>query len=485
MLAVDREGATMNTCISTAAHQRLDRRDRGAATLETVGMYAVAAVLAVAVTLVLASATPVIGDRLRQALCMVTSLGQGSCESSTTSALDHKPIDPCVVTAKGHTGAVEGGIVLTLGANEKLLIEKLNNGKSRVTRGVGSTVGVTGGVGANISGTWNNKTVGVAASADASAGVTFSGGEVYYANSDEEVNELVAAHVQEVAKTAILSGQLAPLRSLVDFAEEHTGIGTTFPPPDEVYVAGSVQGAAAGQLTLLPADAQAGGESQSLLGSRWGADGSSTTYYQTSLAGKLTAGTWAGDEQTNQTVYAKAGLEGKKAQIIEVERDSKGNITSVRAKSVVDTTTGVSEKGGDVNDGPGEKQTYTEIVTELPILTPGDQSIANNYLSAVGVAPLLGVKALPLAAGSYQSGSNPLDALAPTKEFAQAARERGYVTRQTFDNGESGSYGGKFGVEALAKIGGGVTVDRVNRSSTGAEYQNGTAWVPWKGCGAP
>jgi hypothetical protein len=473
--------------ICTKASRRgLNKSERGAATLETVGMYAVAAVLAVAVMLVLASATPVIGGRLRQALCMVTTLGQGSCEVSTTSAFDHKPTDPCVVTAKGHTGAVDAGVVLTLGANEKLLVEELNNGQFRLTRGVGGTVGATGGVGANVSGTWNDKTVGVAASADVSAGVTFSGGEVYYANSLDEVNELVAAHKEEVAKATLFSGPLAaPLRFLTDAAEAKLGIGNRFPPPDEVYYAASADGSASGQLTLLTADAQAGGSSQSLLGTRRGADGSSTTYYQTSLAGKLTAGTWAGDEQTNQTVYAKAGLEGKKSQIIEVERDSKGNITGVRAKSVVSSTTGASEKGGDVSDGPGETQTYTEIVTELPILTPTDQSTANDYLSAVGLAPLLGFTALPPTASGYQPVGNPLDALRPTKEFAQAARDRGYVTRQTYDNGKSGSYNGKFGVEAVAKIGGGVSVDIVDRKSTKAEYQDGSGWVPWKGCIAP
>jgi hypothetical protein len=483
MISANREGAHMIHCPNTA-RQRLDSREQGAATLETVGMYAVAAVLAVAVMLVLASATPVIGDRLRQALCMVTTLGQGSCESSTTSALDHRPTDPCVVSADGHTGAVEAGVILTLGANEKLLVEELNNGKFRVTRGVGSSVGATGGVGANISGTWNDKTVGVAASADASAAVTFSGGEVYYANSDEEVQDLIWAHTEDVAKDVALSGQLAPLRSLVDFAEEHTGMGNTFPTPDEVYVAGSVDASVSGQLTLLTADAQISGSTQSLLGTRLGADGTSTTYYQSSLAGKLAAGTWAGDEQTSQTVYAKAGLEGKKSQIIEVERDSKGNISAVRAKSVVSTTTGASEKGGDVNDGPGEKQTYTEMVTELPIRTPADQAIANDYLSAVGMAPLVGFTDLPANATNYQPRGNPLEALSPTQDFAQAANQRGYVTQQSFDNGNSGSYNAKFGVEALAKIGGGVTVDRVGRTSTGGKYWDGSTWAVWKGCGS-
>lgn len=190
----------MITRINTAVVRRLGKRDRGAATIETIGMYVVAAMPASAVMLVLASATPVVGDRLRQALCMVTTLGQGSCESWLSSANDHIPTEPCVVSADGHTGAVEGGAIVMVGGSEQFLVEKLNNGKYRVIRGTGSQVGTGAAVGANFSVTWNDKSVGAAAVAEANIAEGFSGGEVYYANNEEEANNLRWAHSEAVAK---------------------------------------------------------------------------------------------------------------------------------------------------------------------------------------------------------------------------------------------------------------------------------------------
>jgi hypothetical protein len=484
MLSADREGATMITYSTTAVRRRMHGRERGAATLETVGMYSVAAVLAVAVMLVLASATPVIGDRLRQALCMVTTLGQGSCEASTTSAFDHKPTAPCVVNAEGHTGAVEATVVVTLGTSEKILVETLNNGKFRVTRGTGGKVGFGVGAGANFTATWDSKTFGGAAKADASLASEFSGGDVYYANNMDEVKILTRAHSESVAKDALLgSTGLSFLRPLIDKAEEAVGVGNLLPPPDEVYVEAGVSGELKAQATGLIANAQAGGSAKGVLGTRLGADGTSTTYIQASTDGNVSAGTWAGDEQTNQTIYAKAGLEGKVEGIVEVERDAKGNITAVRYKTVLSGTAEAGEEGGTVSDGPGKKQGYMEKVVELPIKSTTDQTTAQRYLNALGMGPLGGFPDLPQGVENFVPIVNPLDAVSAAQAFAKASGDRGFITRQTFDNDKSASYGIKAEWEEVLKVSGGGTVETVDRTSTGAQYLDGDTWTTWKGCG--
>lgn len=395
----------------------------------------------------------------------------------------HVPKQPCVVTADGHTGSFQAGVVLIAKGSENLLVEQLGNGKFRVTRGLGAGVGATAGVGANFSAAWDSKKFGAAAAADVSAGATFSGGDVYYADNQTEVDSLVAAHREAVAQTLLLSGPLAPLSPALDWLKGKTGVGSTFPPPDEVYVEGSVDGSAIAQVTLTVASAQADASEKEMLGVRRGSDGTTTTYYQASFAGNVSGGTWAGDEQTNQTVYAKAVAAGKKDNIVEVERDSNGNITAVRVKSVTSTTVGASEKGGAVNDGH-EKQTYTENVTELPIHSSTDRAVAKTFLGAIGMAPMNGFTDLPTDVRSYRPTGNPLDAFNPTKEFAQAASDHGYVTRQNFDNGGSGTYDVEFGVEAVAKVSGAITVEKMDRRSTGGEVFDGTAYVPWKGCAA-
>ena len=79
-------------------------------------------------------------------------------------------------------------------------MEKLNNGKFRVTRGTGAKVGVGVGAGANISATWDDKTYGLAAKTDAGVAALFSGGEGYYADNPDEVTNRMKAHRAAVGK---------------------------------------------------------------------------------------------------------------------------------------------------------------------------------------------------------------------------------------------------------------------------------------------
>jgi hypothetical protein len=151
--------------LNEAMRRQLDRRERGAATLETVGMYTVAAMLATAVFLAILGSSPLVADKVRQALCIITTLGQGECGSSVTSAVDHRPTQPCVVSAEGHTGSLEASFIVTVGTCEQFLVEELNNGQFRVTRGTGGKVGVGVGAGFDLSGTWDDKEYGAAATA--------------------------------------------------------------------------------------------------------------------------------------------------------------------------------------------------------------------------------------------------------------------------------------------------------------------------------
>jgi len=467
--------------LNLALRQRLGDRERGAATLESVGMYSVAVVLAIAVILAGLGLSPVIGDRFRQAVCMVTTLGQGPCDPSVTSAEDHKPPAPCVVSADGHTGAVEVSFVVSVGENEQFLVEKLNNGKYRVTRATGGKVGVGVGVGANVTVTVDNKTYGAAAKAEAGVEARFTGGETYYADTPEQVSNLMKAHAEDVTKDVAVGGS-GPVRWLVDTAEGVVGVGHDFPKPDETYIEGGVSADASAQATFLDASAQASGGVQELLGIRQGANGTSTTYYKASLEGSISAGTWTTDEQTGKDVYAKAGVKGKAMAIVEVERDAKGNITAVRVKSVLSGKAEAGEIGNGVNDGAKQKNGYVEKVVDLPIRSATDQAIAQRYLNAMGMGPLGGFPDIPKGVQNYLPIRDPFDATEATKQFAAAASDRGFVTQQSFDN-NTNAYGGKFDAAFIAKVGGGVKVDTFSRVATGAKYWDGSKWATWTGCG--
>jgi hypothetical protein len=468
---------------NAAGRRRLDHGERGAATLETVGMYIVAALLAVAVLLAATGSAPMAGDRFRQAVCMVTTLGQGSCESSLDAAGDREPTAPCVLTADGHTGAIEAGIVVSFGGSEQFLVEKLSNGKSRVTRAIGGQASAGVGAGFNVSATLHDKTYGTAAAAGASVAATFSAGEVYYANNEDEVANLLKAHQEAVAKDVLGSRPLGSVAvSIVNFAEDTFDLGHDFPPVAETYSEGGAAGELSAQVAALTGSAEAVATADAVLGIRQGADGTSTTYYQVSGDLNLGAGLWASDEQTGETAYGKVALERKEEAVFEVERDAKGIITAVRVKSVSSgNTEATADEGKDT--GPGENAYYTETVSELPTHSATDQAIAQRFLNGAGLGPMGGFKDLPEGAQSSLPVMNPLDAMQAAEAFGQATSKRGQVTEQTFDDSKSNASGVKFDARYIARINGSVTVETVGRRSTGLKYWNGAKMLPKIGCG--
>jgi hypothetical protein len=473
----------MIICLNAAIRRRLGHSERGAATLESVGMYVVAAMLAAAVVLAAVGSGPGIGERFRQAVCELTSLGQGSCESSVTSAADHKPTEPCVVSANGHTGALEGSVVVTVGGSENFLVEKLDTGKYRVVRGIGGKVGIGIGEGFNVSGTWDKKTYGAAAKVEGGVSATFSGGEAYYADNETEVADILSAHQEAVAKAAVGSGPAGSLLvGAVNLAEGVFHVGNDFPPVDETYSEGGAAVDARLQATSGTGSAQAVGGAKAVLGVRQGKDGTSTTYIKASLDGNIGAGTWAGDPKTGKPVYAKAGQEAKREAVFEVERDSKGIITAVRVKSAESGNQEVTA-AEIAASGPGEHEYSSETVAELPTRSATDQAVAQRYLTAAGLGPMAGFNDLPKDVRNSLPIPNLADAKEASEAFAKATGDHGIVTKQTFDDSDSTSYSGAFDAEEVAKFSGGISFDKVGRKSLGLKYYDGTTMVPKTGCG--
>ncbi|HYO20454.1 MAG TPA: hypothetical protein VES02_17515 [Dermatophilaceae bacterium] len=476
----------MTMSLNAAIRRRSGHSERGATTLEVVGMYVVAAILAAAVTLAAVGSGPVIGDRLSQALCMVTTFGQGSCESSVTSAADHKPTEPCVVSANGHTGAVEGSVVVTVGGSEHFLVEKLDNGQSRVTRGSGNKVGIGVGEGFNVTATWDDKTYGAAAKAEAGVAATFTTGEVYYADDEAGVASILSAHKEAVAKAAVSSSAVGSLLvGAVNMAEDAFDVGNHFPPPDETYIEGGVTADLKLQGTSVSGSAQAAVGGKGVLGTRQGKDGTSTTYLKATLDGNISAGTWTNSPKTGEPAYAKAGQEVKREGIFEVERDAKGIITAVRVKSAESGNQEVTaaEVPDTVDGPPGEHEYSTETVSELPIRSVTDQAVAQRYLNAAGLGPMAGFSDLPKTAKEYLPIPKPADAREASSEFGKATGDRGLVTKQTFVDNGSSKKGLTFDASHIAKASGAVTYEETARRSTGLEYYDGSKMVTKKGCG--
>lgn len=445
--------------------------DAGAATLETTGMWALGALLVVAVTLVLVGSAPWFGDTTRRAICMVVTLGEGDCGTTRTTAAEHRPQDPCVLQAQGHDSKVKGAFTfISASTGEQWMVETLSDGTFRVTRGENGSVGAEAGVGVTAQLTWDDKAYGVNASAGASAELGFRGGEVYAAKDAKAVAALLKQHGVDVAEDHVLGGS-GPLRDAVDTVASWIGLGGyELPTPSDTYVEGGLTLSADAAATLVYAGAHAGVSSATVIGARVAHDGSSTEYLRSTVTGEVAAGTW-GSADDGSTEYAQLKAQGSVQQVLELDRDAHGTVTAVRSRMVL---SGEAQATGG-SSGPSAKG-YTERVTELPIRSGTDRAIAMRFLAASGVAQVSGLVGGPVTALAGPA------AVLTAGRFDAAARARGTVTQQSFD-ASSSSYGGALGAEALGEVSGEVTVNVTNRSSTGGQYWDGMSWQPWSACG--
>ena len=455
--------------------RRAARADAGSATLESTGMWALAALVAVAVAVALLSNTPALGDTVRRAICLVTTLGQGACTPVHTSAAEHRPPEPCVVSSDGHDSSAEVSFVVTLKTGEQWQVDQLSDGTYRVTRGASVGVGAGVGVGFNVTATVNGNDYGAALAAGAGGEATFAGGEVYTARNQDEVNALLEAHSQDLAEDLVVGGS-GPARWLVDKAESAVGIDHSLPEPDARFIEGGISLSADAQATLVTASADAGAGVTEVLGYQTKHDGSTTEYFKGTLDAHGQASVLGGEEHGPGYQLAMAKAEGQVAATIQIDRGADGKVSAVRLTSLL-----VGEalaRSNTLTNADPQASGYVERTVELPVGTEGDRVIAQNFLSAMGMPEVAGINLPPSAV----SMGSIVDLGSSTLAFAQAARDRGHISEQTFDH-ETNTNGGTFDAEAIAKVGGSVQYNSNNRSATGGQYWDGTQMVTWTGCG--
>lgn len=455
--------------------RRAASSDSGAAVLESTGMWALAVLVALAVATAMLSNTPVLGDVVQRAICLVTTLGQGSCGATHTSAAEHRPPQPCTVASNGHDTSASVSFIVTLKGGEKWQVDQLSDGTYRVTRGTSTGVGVGVGVGFDVTATVNDTTYGAAASAGAGAEATFGSGDVFYAKSQDEVDSLLVAHAQDVTEDVVVGN--GPSRWVLDKAQGIIGQDRPLPTPEARYVEGGLSLTADAQATLLTASADAGAGVEAVLGYQIKGDGSTTEYFKATVDGHGQASILGGDSDDAGYQLVKAKAEGAVASTLAIDRDDSGAITAVRITSLL---SGEALARSDTleNDDP-QASGYVERTVELPVKSGSDQVIADNFLTAMGMPEIAGFN-LPPSPVSTATG---LPSLIPaTAAFSQAARDRGYVTEQSFDHGTN-SNGGTFDAEAIAKVGGSAEYNTNERAATGGQYWDGAQMVAWTGCG--
>ncbi len=460
---------------------RVPSQEGGAATVETVGVFTIAAILVLAVLVAVAPSAPVLGQTYAYWICRITTLGQGSC-GGTTSADDHQPTQPCVTQSDGVERTMKvSAIVFTAQDGRRVETSRLSDGRYRVTISDTRGAGLETGVGAGLSISVNDRTVGGKVTADVGASLDFTSGDVYYADQDG-ITDLLDAVQQDQVKDAV-AGDRGVTRWIADRATDLAGTSNVLPSADETFAEGGVSLNASAEATGQTTSARAGLETAQVLGVRSTKDGGTTVFLKSSVAGEAglsQLGIDTSGPQFQGPQFQGAKLGGRVELVNAVTFDSLGNIVSVQVTAVAaGTSTGVAAAlFGDAADPSLDNQVSgTRLWTAtLPIKDRVDLDVAGRYLAAQGVVAV-GAWTNPVIAGAGAA------AVTPTSlGFFAAARDRGITTRQDFETDDTTVLGvdatGKLGVEL------GVTADVSTDSmtSTGGQYWDGRQWVDWTGC---
>jgi hypothetical protein len=439
-------------------------------------MITVAALLVVSISLAVVPRAPVIADHVGVAICKVLAIADGrSCAPAINSPTDHIPPQPCVTgTQTGSYGAELSVLVVKGSDNRMYEIAKLSDGRYRVTLLQQSNVGLEVGVGAGVTLTVEDNTVGGSATADASASLGLQAGQTWYVDSQSAAQDLINYQLENTVKDYTIGG--GPLRSLVDWGEKELGLGYQPPEPDETTVAGGMVLDASAEATDLVDHAGASVGATAMLGVRTSKSGDTTVYLSTKVEGE--AGLQAlGIDTSGMPQFQGAAGKGSLQLVTAVTFDSSGNMSQVTTTAVAAGETKGLVNGlfgnGDpaLSNSSSGAQVYTAT---LPIHSESDRNLAAAYLAATGASQLGGP--LIQAAAAVPS-------VYATTDYLNAVRARGFLTQQTYSTENTtdaaAEASGKLGIE----LGGGFHVDHGSSEIDDAQYWDGMSWQKWEPCG--
>lgn len=461
------------------------RGDRGAGTLENLGVVSIAAIL------VVATITAFVGfryaDHLAAALCRGTAAIDGSSGASCAvaperSAEDYVPPQPCVVSGSGGEKNANVSFAVTLEGGETWLIEELGDESYRLTHqgDVGASIGI--GIGGGVTMTVDDTAYGASAQASASAGLTVAGGETFYVDSNEQALELLTQQRQDATKDGLV-GDSGPARWVTDkvggwFGDDQEGENRQ---PDEWFVEGGVDGGASaeieGGVPGLTADASAEAALEQFLGTTQRSDGTSTDYLRAEMSADASlSGDTSGALDDEEFLTTGAG--GEMSALVEIDRDENGDPVAMRIVSAVG---GHAEfdTADDKDDLESTASNITSRTMQIPLGSDDDREVAGRFLQTMGVAYVPGVTD-PSDIGSAAVTPSRFRELA--SDLGDLARERGYIYEQEYTSDSSADFAAQVDLKMGAITGVGVEDASSSRVTTGYRYWNGQEMVERSGC---
>lgn len=461
------------------------RGERGAGTLESLGVVSIAAILVVA--LVAAMIGFRYADHVAAAFCRVAAAIEGSSGASCAvaparTAEDYVPPQPCVVSAQGGENSANISFVVTLEGGETWLVEELGDGSYRLTHQGDAGVSIGVGIGGGATITVDDTVYGGSAQASASVGLGLAGGETFYVDSEDAAMELLTQQRQDSTKDAIV-GDSGPVRWVTDqvggwFGDDQEGENRE---PDAWFVEGGVYGGGsaelAGGLPGLNGDASAEAALEMYLGTTQKSDGTSTDYLRAEMSADLGISGNGPNAQGYDTFFT-AGAGGEMSAVVEIDRDENGEPVAMRVVSAMgghaESDTAYSQGGLD-----DDASSVTARTLQIPLETSADRDLAARFLQTTGVPYVPGVT----DPSDITSAALTPDAFVQlATDMGEVASTRGYIYTQEYTTSDSTDFALQVDAEmgAVTGVGGGSVSNQL--ATTGYEYWNGQEMVERSGC---
>lgn len=441
------------------------RSERGQGSLETVGVMALAGLLVAAVVTATVQSSPALSGTIKDGICRVVTLGKGDCDSAPEHRASdtYVPPEPCVIGANGED--TQGSLmiaVVKMEDGETWLIEDLGDGRSRLTRSTNEGVGLTTGIGFEVTGTVDGHKMGLALGARATALLAGTQGDVYYADNPDQAKDILGGKQTDDTKD-YWWGDGGPVRWVADKVGGKNKYEDT--EPDETWSDVGFKADAIGGGTLLWGSAEAKVAEEAYLGTKTRKDGSTTNYFRGKMSGE--AGVDIG--------VSDAVVEGSLESLVEVDRDKDGNPVALR---LISATMGNAAANDNLDDVATAAPEYTKKTIQIPLKTQDQKDLASRVLWATGLPFIPGVSDGITSADAVGA---PWQINQIGKDLAAEVNQDGYMWEENYTQ-ESSTNGFDVDVEVGLVLGGSGKWSTTAQELTSYTYWDGTKWATREGC---
>ncbi len=432
-------------------------RENGAALVEFAGM-------AIVVAVIIGGVIAVAPNHGRDISCSILSkvseaIGAGGiqCGGGDDKAEEdkHKPTEAC--TTHQRTQSLKGAVGVAVVSAEikgSFVVEKLSDGRYRITDTRGLKVGGSFGVGGGVEVVANNKGYGAYVGADASVSGAVEGGLIYEVDSEKAKDDLMGyltrkAVGDEVGVAGVLVNEVI-----------NGVMGYRPPEPTAYYVQSGVEGSASVDVTQGIGGVQAEASAAAAIGVKVNRDAGTTTLYYKANAD-------ISGNARKLGVGAEAGASGEVVVAVTVNNEDPDKVLNVSVTGMYDAQVGATTPLGLGN--PPSLESGQVWTASVDLNSAETSSMARNFLAAAKIP-------------GFENGKGILGNLGEaTSTFINAAADRGVLMRQDVSMSSS-NYGVKVGAKLGLELSAGLGYSDENIEFSNGQYYSGGKWNRWEGC---